>query len=183
MPDVMDNLHRLFTAYDHHLTALVARLPSWMKPVMEAATLIGQPIFVVIVALIVVSVAWSKGHQRIAYAYVAGLVGFAGSTGLKYLFHRARPQTLYAENMKIKSYSFPSGHAYGGLVFYGLLAYLAYEYLPQPWNILCSGLLMVLVILIGVSRVYLGAHFPSDVTVGWILGASTLALIVVTIRP
>jgi undecaprenyl-diphosphatase len=86
-------------------------------------------------------------------------------------------------DMKIKSYSFPSGHAYGGMVIYGLLAYLAYKHLPHPWNLLSALLLGMLIIVIGVSRVYLGAHFPSDVAVGWLLGAITLALILIFIKP
>ena len=179
----MHELHLFFTVYDHKIAELVAKLPQWLAPIMRAATLIGQPVFVVLVALIVVVTARLRGHPRIAYAYLAGLVGFGGNTLLKSIFHRARPQTIYAENMKIKSYSFPSGHAYGGMVFYGLLAYLAYKYLPQPWNLIATALLAVLIFLIGLSRVYLGAHFPSDVTAGWVLGAITLILIIVLIKP
>lgn len=179
----MHELHRLFNAYDHLIARLVARLPQWLEPIMRAASFIGEPVSVVIVALIVVVTAWTRGHHRIAYAYIAGLAGFGGNTILKSIFHRARPQTLYAHSMRIKSYSFPSGHAYGGLVFYGLLAYLAYKYLPQPWNIIASVLLVILIFLIGLSRVYLGAHFPSDVTAGWLLGVITLLLIIVFIKP
>src|SRR4051812_23801189 len=118
----MHNLHAFFTAYDHRVAAWVAKLPEWLRPVMLTATFIGEPVTVIAVSLIITTVAWLRGNQRIAYAYLAGLVGFAGNTLLKNIFHRARPQTLFAESMKIKSYSFPSGHAYGGIVFYGLLA-------------------------------------------------------------
>ncbi len=179
----MHELHRFFTAYDHKIAQLVAKLPHWLEPIMRAATFIGEPAVVVAVAVTVSVTAWLRGHHRITYAYLAGLVGFGGNTILKSVFHRARPQTLYAHSMKIKSYSFPSGHAYGGLVFYGLLAYLAYKYLPQPWNIVLMILLVLLVFTIGLSRIYLGAHFPSDVTAGWVLGAITLALIIIFIKP
>lgn len=176
-------MYELITNFDHHVASIIARLPQWLNPIMTTATLIGEPIVVLTIAAAVGITAWIRGAHRIAYAEIAAMIGFGGNTILKYIFHRARPHTMYAEHMKIKSYSFPSGHAYGGLVMYGLLAYLAYKYLPHPWNVLSTVLLALLIILIGVSRVYLGAHFPSDVVAGWLLGAITLLLIIIYIKP
>jgi undecaprenyl-diphosphatase len=176
-------MHLLITSFDRHIASFIARLPQWLNPIMLAATFIGEPVVVLSVATGVGVTAWFRGAHRIAYAEVAAMIGFAGNTVLKYIFHRARPHTMYVQHMKIKSYSFPSGHAYGGMVIYGLLAYLAYKYLPHPWNLLSAILLIILIGVIGVSRVYLGAHFPSDVAVGWLLGAITLVLVIVFIKP
>jgi membrane-associated phospholipid phosphatase len=90
---------------------------------------------------------------------------------------------MYVAHMRIHSYSFPSGHSFGATVFYGLLAYLAWSRLPHPWNLLVVLLLVLLIILVGLSRVYLGAHFPSDVVVGWLLGGLSLFVIIKYIRP
>jgi membrane-associated phospholipid phosphatase len=180
---MLSTMHKIITSFDHHVANFVARLPHWLHPIMLAATLIGEPVVVLSIAAGVGVTAWVRGAHRIAYAEAAAMIGFGGNTALKYIFHRARPHTMYAQHMKIKSYSFPSGHAYGGMVIYGLLAYLTYKYLPHPWNVLTTLLLAMLIIIIGVSRVYLGAHFPSDVAAGWLLGAITLILIVVFIKP
>ena len=176
-------MHELITSFDHHVASFIARMPQWLNPIMLAATLVGEPIVVLSVAIGVGATAWFRGAHRIAYAELAAIVGFGGNTALKYIFKRVRPHTMYAQHMKIKSYSFPSGHAYGGMVIYGLLAYVAYKYLPHPWNILSAALLILLILLIGVSRVYLGAHFPSDVAVGWLLGVITLVIIIICIKP
>lgn len=63
------------------------------------------------------------------------------------------------------SYSFPSNHAQGSAVFWGLLA----QRIRRPWGILLA---VVLPLAIGFTRVYLGVHYPSDVVVGWLLGWS-----------
>ncbi len=69
------------------------------------------------------------------------------------------------------------------MITYGLLAYIAIKLLPQPWGIVVATLCGLLIALIGISRVYLGAHFPSDVLAGWALGAAALFVIIFVIRP
>jgi undecaprenyl-diphosphatase len=85
--------------------------------------------------------------------------------------------------MSRNSYSFPSGHTVGSTVIYGLLAYLAWQYLPQPWNVIGAIFCVLLILLISLSRIYLGAHFPSDVVAGWVLGAIGLAVIIFVVKP
>jgi undecaprenyl-diphosphatase len=99
-----------------------------------------------------------------------------GYSLLKILFRRLRPATDYAATLK--GFSFPSGHASHALAIYGLLAYAAWVFLPQPWGKIVSGLLALLVLLIGVSRVYLGAHFPTDVLGAWIISGIVLLAII-----
>ncbi len=169
--------------FDESAAKLVQHLPNDLTPLMNAISFAGLPIVIIIGTCAVAAVAWLKGAQRIAFASVAGVIGLGGNAILKHALHRARPHTIYAGNMEIHSYSFPSGHAYGSTVFYGLLAYLAFTRLPHPWNITTSALLILLIILVGISRVYLGAHFPSDVIAGWLLGSLSLFLIIKFIHP
>ncbi len=86
----------------------------------------------------------------------------------KLLFHRPRPQTaLYFE----QSYSFPSAHALVSISFYGFLAYIAIRQIKSTKakvNILFAAILLAL--MIGLSRIYLGEHYLSDVYGGYLLG-------------
>ena len=95
--------------------------------------------------------------------------------GLKTLFSRVRPtDPLLAE---VKGFSFPSGHAMSAMTFYGLLLYLVYRYIKHPvlkWGLIV--LLSILIILIGLSRVYLRVHYPSDVIAGFSMGVIWLVI-------
>jgi undecaprenyl-diphosphatase len=169
--------------FDKSLTNYVQGWPHWLQPIMNTATLIGEPVLVVAVALSVGLIAWRRDNPQIVKAEAAALIACGLNAVLKQFLHRTRPDTLYVTHMKFKSYSFPSGHAFGSVVVYGLLAYLAFKYLPQPWNVLAAVILGILILLVGLSRVYLGAHFPTDVLGGWILGAIALILIIIFIKP
>lgn len=171
-------MHQLLRNFDETIAAVVKQIPLSLMPVMTAISFIGHPTVIIALAVISAASAWTKGYSKVAYALIATIVAMGGNTIIKYLVHRTRPETIYVESMKIQSYSFPSGHAFGATVFYGLLAYLAYIHLPNPWNIIVPAILVAVILLIGASRVYLGAHFPSDVVMGWILGAVSLAVII-----
>lgn len=171
-------MHPFLNRYDKALAGYVAHIPAGLTPLMNAVTFIGQPIIVIGIACVLIVGSWLKGFHKIAYAGIGTLIAFGGNTTIKHIVHRSRPDTIYVENMRIHSYSFPSGHTFGSTVVYGLLAYLVLRHLPQPWNYITFGLLITLIILVGISRVFLGAHFPSDVIAGWLLGAISLILII-----
>ncbi|MFC4714349.1 phosphatase PAP2 family protein [Planococcus dechangensis] len=100
---------------------------------------------------------------------------------LKHLFNRDRPSIN--EAIDAVGYSFPSGHAMGSLVFYGFVIYLVIRTKQKPWiqwlSVFC---LSLLIMLIGISRIYLGAHFPSDIAAGYIAGAIWLVLSLVALE-
>lgn len=162
---------------------LAQALPAGLQPIMVFATFVGYPAVTVILGSLLAGAAWLAGRQRISYALAASMASFAGAALLKLAIHRPRPDTMYVKNMFVKSYSFPSGHAFDAAVFYGLLAYLAFKYLPSPWSYIIAVVLVLLILLIGTSRVYLGAHYPTDVLAGWLLGLAVLILIVRAIHP
>lgn len=88
--------------------------------------------------------------------------------GLKRIFAMPRPDLLQHLDV-VTTYSFPSGHAAGNMMFFGALAMLA-------GRRRAFGIATPVIILIGVSRVWLGVHWPSDVAAGWIEGLGWLAL-------
>ena len=170
----MNSLIRL----DNKITFALQRWPAALHPYMLAITQLGSVGVVMLASLVIAIVAYSKHRMRLAVAFAAVLPAEVFNAGLKVLFDRARPSTQYAADMFLHTKSFPSGHAFGSLVFYGLLAYLAATRLPHGWNIIVPIGLAVLVVLIGISRVYLGAHYSLDVLGGWIVGAIILVLII-----
>lgn len=93
---------------------------------------------------------------------------------LKHLFERARPSATWL--VEASGYSFPSGHAMVSLCFYGMIAFLITRKISS-WHvrILVTITAALLVSAIGVSRIYLGVHYPSDVIAGYSAGATWLA--------
>lgn len=153
------------------------------RPFFEFMTMLGDPISITLITIAVVAAAIYTSNVRLV---ISGLVIPATvviGALLKLAFERARPVTEYALNMKLKTFSFPSGHSSGSMIAFGLLAYLAFVKLPAPFNFIVGGLLALIPIFVGISRVYLGAHFPSDVVAGWLLGLVALVIIIVIIRP
>jgi len=90
--------------------------------------------------------------------------------GLKYGFHRARPTPFFGPLPH--TYSFPSGHALMSFCFYGVLAGLINDRVQSLiWRILVWIAAILLIAAIGLSRIYLGVHYPSDVIAGYLAAA------------
>lgn len=106
------------------------------------------------------------------------ILSFLANLALKETFDRARPSI---EHMVIvETLSYPSGHAMSAMAYYGFLIYLIFHI---KMNHLLRGFLTILfaslIFLIGLSRIYLGVHFPSDVLGGFIAGLIWIAFCVV----
>jgi len=94
-------------------------------------------------------------------------------SGLKLVVNRPRPTPdLVRVFQDEPGNSFPSGHAFLAIVFWGLLAYLAFTRLQRrSLRMLVLSVSVIIIVCIGTSRVYLGAHWPSDVMGGYVVGA------------
>ena len=82
-----------------------------------------------------------------------------------------------------KGYSFPSGHSMVSMAFYGYLIYLIYRYIKNKyvkWTLIT--ILSILICLIGISRIYLGVHYTSDVLGGFLLSISYLVIYISSIK-
>ncbi len=140
----------------------------WLTQVMIFMSFIGSVAFIVGV-LIFVTIIFLRLKWKHAAALL--LITMAGEVvldlTLKLFFQRARPEAFFNYPLPA-SYSFPSGHALGSFCFYIALAWLITSRIKnRGLKILIWIFAPTLVLLIGVSRIYLGVHFPSDVLAGF----------------
>jgi len=130
---------------------------------MRLITMLGSEYFLVPLGAILVWRWERRGDRRAAYLLVAGSLSAEAVTQLlKAVIHRPRPE-LFFGLVPSETYSFPSGHAFVPVVYFGILAGILAP--GSRWR----GAVVVLAALLGLSRVYLGYHYPSDVVAGWAL--------------
>ncbi|MEG4026193.1 MULTISPECIES: phosphatase PAP2 family protein [unclassified Microcoleus] len=137
--------------------------------IMLAFTFLGEPNLLLALSVSLGIILWWRKHNSEATTIAVTGAGALGlNILLKQLFARARPQ-LWERAVEVKFYSFPSGHAMISMVVYGLLGYLLGSRFPkQRWWI--YSLTVVLIAAIGLSRLYLGVHWPTDVIAGYMAG-------------
>lgn len=170
-------MRRGISQFDRNITTWLYRRPKFLGHIFDWITLLGHPVVVTLIAILVCFAAFGLERQNIAIAYIAGLVALAVGSALKFVLRRPRPNTPYALNMKQQTFSFPSGHSYGAGIVYGLMSAIALDLFIAPWGLLLTLCLLPLIFLIGLSRIYLGAHYFLDVIGGWLLAVPVVFLI------
>lgn len=143
---------------------------------MKAITYFASATFLQIAyACLIIFYLLIKNIKRAVEIVAIGLGGFLVNYYMKLFFHRVRPpHPLIAP---LQNFSFPSGHATSGFIFYGLLAYLVWKTgFSKVYKISIALLLILFSLLIGFSRVYLRLHYPSDVAAGFCIGFAWLIL-------
>lgn len=140
--------------------------PSLTK-LMQVFSFLGSVAAVTGISLLVVCVSLYFRHTRTAALVAITMLGVAVlDVALKLAFHRPRPVAFFGATPN--SYSFPSGHALGSLCFYGILAAILASLARGRGTKLCIWTAAVFLVgMIGLSRIYLGVHYPSDVIAGY----------------
>lgn len=160
--------------FDKILAALVAKIPKSFGRAMLLITNIGGFWFATLALTGLFIVAIVHNQRELLPSLVAITILTPLAELAKLATRRKRPETLYVEQMKFKTYSFPSGHSYVSALVAGYLLVLALIYLSGPLGWIAPAVLVGSAGLVGISRVYLGAHFPSDVLAGWCLAILVL---------
>lgn len=156
---------------------LVAFRTETLTSVFTWLTLLGKGPLILVLIGVLVSLLWLWRKQQCILPLLVSVLGSELFTYLgKLAFHRARPeQAIYVEH----SYSFPSGHATVAVAFYGFIGYLLVRFAPS-WKrkVNLIFLTIVVILAIGLSRIYLGVHYISDVWSGFLVGALWLIIAV-----
>lgn len=176
-------MRHLLHQFDSSIIQHIAGWPSWLHGFFLVVTFIGQPAITIGICVALALIAFTSANQRLLIATVVAVSTLGIGSIIKVALQRERPLTEYASQMLFQSFSFPSGHTLGSTLAFGLLAYLLWGYLPGVWGVISAVVLIILIIAVGLSRIYLGAHFPSDVLAGWLLGIAGLLLIIYVVRP
>jgi len=157
--------------------------PAWGTEAARDVTALGSAAVVVLVSGGVLGYLLLSREWRSAILVLVCVVGgVLASFSLKQLFARARP-TIVPHLDHVTSYSFPSGHSMLSAVTYLTLgAILARSTRDRTLKLYYLGLATVLVFLIGLSRMLLGVHYPSDVLAGWCVGLGWALLCSVVMR-
>jgi undecaprenyl-diphosphatase len=147
--------------------------PKWLPEAMTSLTAFGSVTGLLLVCAAVIGYLLAARRLRTAafvFAATAGGIALAGLLKLAY----ARPRPILVPHLvDVTSTSFPSGHATDSALVYLTLAALLARSIPKRGpRIYVIGAAILMILLIGVSRVYLGVHWPSDVAAGWTLGAA-----------
>jgi undecaprenyl-diphosphatase len=145
--------------------------PAWLPSAVRDITALGSSTVLAFLVLVSAIFLWLAGRARTALLVVAATaLGSLTVETIKALVSRSRPD-LIGRLMEESSRSFPSGHAALSAIVYLTLATLLFPVLPdrrvRAFAVIVA---LILTVSVGVSRVYLGVHWPSDVVAGWAFG-------------
>lgn len=161
--DILNLMRKIDTA----ITRTVQLIPPSAQKVLALSTHLGSAVALLLITTGIAGAGLITQSLALVMSSAWIVAGMITIYLLKMIFRRARPDTEYAK--KLMGYSFPSGHSGGAMLVYGFLGTLAGP--PALW------LAFALVGLVGLSRVYLGAHHPSDVAFAWLVSGLILYLI------
>ncbi len=154
-----------------------------LTALMVEMTYLGTGTVVIVVVGVAALFLWHTEHKHSARLLLAATVGnILLNWALKLVYHRARPSVFEWQTTAVSS-SFPSGHAMSATVVYGTVAYLLLRLQKHHWaKALTLVTAIVLILLICLTRLYLGVHYPSDVLGGIIVGLAWASFCMATLE-
>lgn len=164
-------------AFDQILTATLAAEASTATLTRFALlTRLGDTATISTVCIALAALLWWRGQRGLALVWAAALAGNSVlNVSLKAVFERARP--LHEHGVAVaQGWSFPSGHASGSVVLWGMLAYLGLRLLPARWHLPALLAAAGMAFSVGFSRIVLQVHYFSDVLAGFCSGMAWLTL-------
>jgi undecaprenyl-diphosphatase len=145
--------------------------PAWVTSALLDLTALGGPTVIALVVLAVIGfLVLQTRYWTAFFIFMTALTGEIVSFGMKSVFSRPRP-SIAPHLREAFSSSFPSGHAMQSAIIYLTLGAMLMRITQgRLTKIYCCTVAMLLTFLVGLSRVWLGVHYPTDVLAGWIVG-------------
>lgn len=171
------NMKSMVRKFDTYLGEKIGLLPKSWYGFLNWLCIPVSPVGWSVVLVVGIIVSLYLKEDSLLKLSIATFVVLPLAEVIKLIFRRPRPLSLYAASMRLKSYSFPSGHAYGAGLGFGYLLFVASLFITGAWLWLIAVVLALGGITVAGARVYLKAHFPSDVTVGLVLGVTVIFFI------
>lgn len=168
---------RWLPSFDETLAEdLRASLQPGVLRLVAAVSHLGDLGSVAAVTVVVLAVLLIQRRLQLAACWTVAMAGVVPiNSGLKAFFERPRP--LHNHGFIVEhGWSFPSGHAFGAIVFYGMLAYVLLRVLPHRWHRWVIAGAVTMISVIGLSRIVLQVHYFSDVVAGYISGSAWLVV-------
>lgn len=171
-----DLIRKELTVFDNTIyTFLSGFISSNLTILMKVLSYIGSAQILIIITLLSFLIFKKHKYYKQYWKIIALNLSMTWILNaiFKIIFHRQRPDILILS--QASGYSFPSGHSMVSISFYGLVIYLCYTNIKSNWiKYIAVILLCLLIIFIGVSRIYLGVHYASDVIAGFSSGFAWL---------
>lgn len=148
-------------------------ISDFVTPIVKLITNFGGAIYLIGIAIFLFIIIKNK-KIGVTIIFNLGIVTILNQL-LKGILQRPRPEEFRIINEN--GYSFPSGHSMASMAFYGYLIYLIYKNIKNKylkWTLIT--ILELLIVSIGISRIYLGVHYTSDVVAGFLIAISYLII-------
>ena len=179
---VLASLYTPFPGDREVLEAFQSMEASWLNVAVRSTTWLGGTVAKAVSLVALGTILWMTGRRR----YVVGCALIAllelSALGVKELIGRPRPDFAIFPPAAGTA-AFPSGHAIHAFLFFGFLFYLCHAHAQaSKLRYVLQGLMVLLALVIGMSRVYLGVHWPSDVLGGFLYGGVFLLVVVHTVK-
>jgi len=159
----------------HHSTA-------WDNIMLEITALGTGTVVMMIVAVAALFLVLTQHKYSAMLLLISTFGGLVLNLVLKLGFNRPRP-AIFVPEVRAVSSSFPSGHAMSAAIVYGTVAYLAARLHRRAWaRALVMLVAMIVILLICISRLYLGVHYPSDVVAGVVIGLAWAGFCMATLE-
>jgi undecaprenyl-diphosphatase len=147
--------------------------PAWFQEAVRDMTAFGSFVGLFFMATTATLALWLCGYRHLAIGLVVSLLAaLLASNGLKIVIGRERPDIVGHAALTFTA-SFPSGHAFlSAVTLLSIAGFVGLASRREDIKRLCIALAWVMIVLIGISRIYLGVHWPTDVLGGWLLGVA-----------